>query len=171
MTRNVAAALERYKVHAAIEKYKAPIKEYIRKRIGAAPGADVDEVVQQCLIRLWQLGDISEHPNQDALVFKVARGKALNYLRDRQRRDALVATNCTAIQEDMICWDGRTDCLDKVQHLVAALPPSLKAVMQHRLDGRSNKQIAACMGLTEECVESRCVRAMKKLKARAHTVK
>jgi RNA polymerase sigma factor (sigma-70 family) len=59
----------------------------------------------------------------------------------------------------------------RTRRAIAALPPSQRAVLVlARFEGLSQKEIAAALGITEGAVESRLVRALRRLRAQEGSV-
>lgn len=150
-----------------LDEWKTKLTGYVRGRLDRVADANaVDEVVQETLIRLWELGDRFEnHPCQEGLVFKIASGKVADYLTRRKRTNELGQTNCDLIGGDTLLWDSeRDDSFDRLEPLIEQLSPPMRKVIRKRLLGLPLKQIAEEMGRTEHSVEHLSTRAMKRLK-------
>lgn len=150
-----------------LEAFLPRITEYVRHRLNKvnASLADVDEITQETLIRLWQMEGVEQHPELDALVFSVAGGKVIDFLRAQKRSKAVGETNCEPMYSDSIPWSSdRDDTLDRVEPLIQRLPPRLRRVMECKLQGLTTPQIASQIGTGEWGVHSRMRRAMSKLR-------
>lgn len=147
--------------------------------------ADGEDAAQEAYVRAYralEAGQFDGRSSVETWLYRVLTNVALDALRARQRRAALVrgerAVTATALAE------GRTDtlgphaggereavarvALKELGALLDALPPEQRvALTLSAVEGLSSREIAAAMGTTEGAVEQRLVRARALLRAKA----
>lgn len=143
------------------------LKTYLR---GAFPAvSDVDDVVQESYLRVWRARLAQPLRSSRGFLFRVARHLALDLLRrqrvspiDRQRDFGALRVADQAV--DAAEFAAMCDDLDLLAAALAALPPRRREVMMLRkLEGLSQKEIAARLGLSELTVQVHIVRGLRNL--------
>lgn len=136
---------------------------------------EAEDVVQDVIIRIWkerERFDSGEIANLEAYAMRAVRNLALDRqaLKVNQSKsldtlsDGAEAIGGTADspEQDML----RTERLEGIQRLMAQLPEKQRTAMQLRdFEGRSYKDIAEVMQITEDQVKISIYRARQFLKA------
>ena len=131
---------------------------------------EAEDIVQDTLIRVWNRRDSWDTiENIEAFALTVCRNMALDRLRLHENQNASlddtpVESNPTATANPY----ERTVQREKVQivrQLIDALPEKQRACMQLRdMEGKTHKEIAAVLGITEEQVRVNIFRARQTIK-------
>ena len=136
---------------------------------------EAEDIVQDVIIRIWkerERFDSGEIANLEAYAMRAVRNLALDRqaLKVNQSKsldtlsDGAEAIGGTADspEQDML----RTERLEGIQRLMAQLPEKQRTAMQLRdFEGRSYKDIAEVMQITEDQVKISIYRARQFLKA------
>lgn len=120
-----------------------------------ADSGEAEDVVQDALLRLWQLrGQVS--PPVDMLLRVVVRNLAVDRLR---RRHAQVSLDRVELADDATADDGR---YVRVMRLMEALPSVQQVVMRMRhMEGMEYDDIARLIGSTPSAVRQMVSRARR----------
>ena len=150
------------------DRYHKGIYLFVLKYVRCA--ALAEDIVQDTLIRVWNRRDSWDTiENIEAFALTVCRNMALDRLRLHENQNASlddtpVESNPTATANPY----ERTVQREKVQivrQLIDALPEKQRACMQLRdMEGKTHKEIAAVLGITEEQVRVNIFRARQTIK-------
>ena len=148
-----------------VHPHGAQLRSYLR---GAFPGVrDIDDVVQESYLRIWQARAAQPIASAKAYLFTVARHLALNLLR-RERRSPVdfsgdiagfgVLENRPGVAEALT----EQEKIDLLTDALAALPARTRAILLlHKFDGLAQSGVAARLGLTEKAVEHQIARGVR----------
>lgn len=149
-----------------VHAHDTSLKAYLR---GSFPAVrDVDDVVQESYLRIWQARRRQPIQSARAFLFRVARNVALNLV-GRERVSPLVGVRdleALPVAED--CRDAaESACAQEELLLLAraidALPARCREiVILRRIQNLSQKEIAARLGIAESTVEIQVVRGVKR---------
>lgn len=118
-------------------------------------GEEAEDVVQDALLRLWQLHDRLSMP-LDSLARVLVRNLSIDHLR---RRKSSVSIDKLDVVEAAPEADPR---YERVMKLVDALPPVQQAVMRMRnMEGMEYEDIARLIGSTPQAVRQVVSRARR----------
>ena len=130
---------------------------------------DVDDLVQESYLRIWKARAARPINSAKGFLFTVARHLALNTLR-RERRSPIVAVNDLS---QLFVPDLRLDAsaaaalAQEIEFLVgaiAALPPRCREIfVLRRLRGVPHKEIALCLGVSEQTVQVQAARGLRRI--------
>lgn len=145
--------------------HERELRTWLRRRLLAA--ADVEDVVQECYCRLAQLPDVSHITLPRAYLFTMARNLA-----EQQRKRARVVrietmADATDAQlaSDPLSPDrfaAARQELGRVQAALATLPERAQLIfMMRKVEGRSQKEIAQVLGVSEAVVENEASRSLR----------
>ncbi|NLX22949.1 MAG: RNA polymerase sigma factor [Phycisphaerae bacterium] len=133
--------------------------------------ADVDDVTQQVWLRVWQEAPRLAEPSRwRAWLYRIARNAAVDSLRSRRRQRTLVEAVTSAGQlrrhdeppETVLAGqEEQTLVLDAIAELPALYREPF--VLRH-LENWSYAEIGGLLGLPADTVETRLVRARRKLR-------
>ncbi|PVX28847.1 RNA polymerase sigma factor [Sphingomonas pokkalii] len=145
--------------------HERDLRTWLRSRVMAA--ADVEDIVQECYCRIAQITDVSHIAEPRAYLFAMARNLA-----HRQRRRARVVRiepiaqkEDNELASDLPLPDriaaGRQE-LDRVRAALGTLSDRARRIfLLRRIDGLSQKEIAARLGVTEAVVENDASRSLR----------
>ena len=145
--------------------HEGDLRGWLRRRL--VPAVDVEDIVQECYCRLAQLRSIDDIASPRAYLFTMARNLA-----HRQRRHARVvriesisAAETNELASDKPLQDrvaaGRQE-VDRVQRALATLSERARRIfVMRRVEGLSQKDIAAALGVTETVVENDASRSLR----------
>jgi RNA polymerase sigma factor (sigma-70 family) len=149
-----------------VQPHDASLRFYVR---GSFPSVrDVDDVVQESYLRLWQAKTRRQIGATRAFLFRVARNLAIDVLR-RERVSPVVAVAAAAELEvadahDVAEHACTRDELTMLAEAIQALPNRCRAVMVLRqLEGVSQKEIAQRLGMSELTVQTHVVHGLRKI--------
>jgi RNA polymerase sigma-70 factor (ECF subfamily) len=134
--------------------HEAKVRTWLR-RARITP-EDVDDLIQESYCKLAGLAEVDHIARPDAYFFSIAR----NLLMRRFRRASVVSFEAMAghdLADDRPSPEQEADgrlSYRKVMDLVDALPElTRRVVMMRKIEGRSQKEIAAALGISEGMVE------------------
>ncbi|MCP8892061.1 RNA polymerase sigma factor [Sphingomonas faeni] len=145
--------------------HERDLRGWLRSRVLAAD--DVEDVVQECYCQLAQLPSVSHIVEPRAYLFAMARNLA-----NRQRRRARVVriepiaqVESSELASDQPLPDriaaGRQE-LDRVRAALGTLSDRARKIfLLRRIEGLSQKEIAARLGVTEAVVENDASRSLR----------
>jgi RNA polymerase sigma-70 factor (ECF subfamily) len=145
------------------------LKAYLR---GAFPAVrDVDDVVQESLLRTWQARSREPIRSAKAFLFTVARRLALDGIR-REKRSPVVAVGnpvvLNVIEEGAGVADrvAAGEMVELVADALVALPPRCRAVvMLYKLKCLSRSEVARQLGISEKTVDEQAARGVRRLES------
>ena len=129
---------------------------------------DAEDIVQETLIRLWNELKVSEIENIKSYAMTVCRNLSLdhNALKERQ------TLSYDETLHDQLDTSSQPDCLveskekyNLVTNLISQLPEKQRTALHMRdVEGRSYKEIAQVMEISESDVKVNIFRARQRLK-------
>jgi len=129
--------------------------------------SDVEDVIQEAYCRLWSISDVSQIASPRAYFFKVVRHVVI----DELRRSRVVRIETMAEIDDLrLASEEATperaasarEELRKVRRLIEALPLRCRRIFEMRkIEGMSQREIAAKLGVSENVVENEASRGLK----------
>jgi RNA polymerase sigma-70 factor (ECF subfamily) len=140
-----------------VQPHSAALRAHLLGQFPLLP--DVDDIVQESLVRMLRLHETAPVDSPKALLFAIARNLALDAVR-RQRviafepmtetTDSFVSTGRADVAESAI----RNEELDLLRQAIQSLPERCRQVFTLRMAyGLSQREIAARLGITENTVE------------------
>ena len=136
---------------------------------------EAEDVVQETMIKLWNRRERwDEIENIESFAMTICHNLSLDHLRrhDNQSQpldqaEALATDRRTSPYEQAVSQDR----IDTVRRLVDTLPEKQRTSMQLRdFEGKTYKDIAAIMGITEEQVKVNIFRARQTIKQRFNEI-
>lgn len=149
-----------------VQPHEAPLRSYLKSTFPAV--RDVDDVIQESYLRMFKAR--ASHPIQSARAFLyfVARRLALDTLRRNKTATHQAAVN---FNPDVVVEEGPSvsEAISKRQEVrllaeaMHALPTRCREVMfLRKIEGLSQREIAARLTITEATVETQVRRGMAK---------
>jgi RNA polymerase sigma factor (sigma-70 family) len=148
--------------------HEPSLRAWIRS---AFPGIDVDDVIQEAYCRIATLDHVGHILDPRQYFFRMARNIVLDQLR-RTRVVSIEAASGLVELEDAVADDSLSPerifagkrALERVEQLIAALPErGRRAFRLRKIDGYSQREIAAIMGVSEEIVENEVARGLRRI--------
>ena len=145
--------------------HERDLRGWLRSRVVGVE--DVEDIVQECYCRLSQLSDVAHIAEPRAYLFTMARNLAH---RQRQRArvvriEPIAEAEGSELASDLPLPDriaaGRQE-LDRVRAALGTLSDRARRIfLLRRVDGLSQKEIAARLGVTEMVVENDASRSLR----------
>ncbi|MGR4865875.1 RNA polymerase sigma factor [Caulobacter sp. LARHSG274] len=152
-------------VGGQILPHEADVRAWLR-RTGAL-AADVDDIIQETYCRLAALETVTHIVSGRAYFFRTARNIAI----EKIRRARIVRIDCVTEIDALNVVDdepspervvaGRRELL-RVQRLIEGLPERCRQIFTlRRIQGLSQREVAARLGVTENVVEMQSMRGLR----------
>lgn len=130
--------------------------------------AEAEDIVQETMIRVWNKRDEwDELETVEAYCLTVARNLAIDRSEKKDSQTMELTTEVEQTPDASSPYDRlvNKERLKLVHRLVGELPEKQRLIMQLRdVEGKSYKEIAAALRLTEEQVKVNLFRARQKVK-------
>jgi RNA polymerase sigma-70 factor, ECF subfamily len=147
-------------------RLRADIGRLVARRVPA--GADVEDVTQDVLLRVWRHGDsLREEERFGAWLSRIAHTAAAEHLRARQRHPLSRFAESEGIDPGVTEDSPAKDLIAAVlRPFIARLPETYReAVVLSELDGLPHAAVAARLALSVSGVKSRVQRGRAQLRA------
>ena len=132
--------------------------------------AEAEDVVQDTLIRVWNKRDEwSRFESVEAYCLTVARNLAIDRSQKMEARNTELTPEVREMPDTFTPYDrlAQDEQMQLIHRLVNGLPEKQRTVMQLRdIEGKSYKEIADILQITEEQVKVNLFRARQKIKQR-----
>ena len=141
-----------------VQPHEASLRGYLRHSLRSF--ADVDDLVPECYARLFRERDRGAVRSSRAFVFTGARNAVRDLLRRRAVSDAMPITETAALHvleegPNVVDFVSRREELAILTEAIRALPERCRHVfLLRKIQGLSQKEIAARFGITENTVET-----------------
>lgn len=144
--------------------HEPAVRAWLRRSLGSD---QLEDVIQQCYAQIAALRDVSHIHSGRAYFFTTARNIVL--MRIRRARIVRIDTmaelgNYEAVGDDPSperVAAGRSE-LARVRRLIDSLPPRCSQIMRLRkIEGLSQKEVAARLGVSEHIVENDIAKGLK----------
>ncbi|MDR3219710.1 MAG: RNA polymerase sigma-70 factor [Dysgonamonadaceae bacterium] len=128
---------------------------------------DTEDIVQDLFVKLWtNRKEIDLQTNISAYLFRTAKNKAINFIRDEANRKILLEKIGT---EDESYLDGNFPDEDEYDEAlldcIRQLPPRCKEILlMHRVDGYKQKEIAEKLNISLQTIKNQTGAALRRLK-------
>ena len=132
--------------------------------------ADAEDIVQETLIKVWNKRDeLDRIESVEAFSLTICRHLALDHLARFDNRhetlDEALADTTRDLSASPLMATAQNDRRTWVMQLFRQLPEKQKTVMQLRdIEGKSYKEIAQVLGITEEQVKVTLFRARQRIR-------
>jgi len=127
----------------------------------------IEEVVQDVFIKLWEERNTLRIESVKTYLYKSARNRMLNYIRDEKRRNLLLEQ---WVKHEMEQKQGK-ECFDidefsqRVQNAIDALPDKCRTIFNlSKTEKLTYKQIAEHLNISVKTVESQMGIALRKIR-------
>jgi len=150
-----------------VHAHAPSLRAYLRNRLPTS--SDLDDVVQESLLRIWRARASQPIRYAKALLFKVARHVVIDEVRRKRVSPISAVTDLAALPviDDAGIEPGEAACTREEIAVLAAAIDSLPArcreiVILRKLRGVSQKAIAAQLGLSEQTVQVQAARGVRR---------
>lgn len=147
------------------QNYQQPLRHFLQTRVHNP--ADVDDLLQDILIKSYQrLGTIQQPSKVQAWLFQIARNTLIDYYRrPRPNRADVDITHLHQFNDKVEDYEQtRQELARCIRPLIDKLPDKYReAVDLVDLQGKSQKVLAAELGLSHSAVKSRVQRGRRLL--------
>lgn len=152
-----------------VQPHDASLRSYLQWSFPTV--RDVEDVVQESYLRIWKARMSRPIGATKSFLFQIARHLAVDFIR-RERISPLQRLPDQAVQNVLDDKPGvaETACTRDELVLLAqafhSLPPRCREVMLLRqIEGVSQREIAALLGMSELTVQTHVVHGLRKLEA------
>lgn len=161
-------------LEAAFREESALLHRWLSKRLGNAD--DAQDVLQSVYLRILSFGADHQIDNPKALIFRTAANLALNEMKRRNRfnvrhiepsgedeTDPVLNVRCEAptVEESLLAREA----IEAAAAVVDALPEKARqAFLLNRVEGKTYKEIATALGVSQSSVEKYIIRALSDLR-------
>ena len=149
-----------------VHPHSGALRDYVRRSF---PGVrDVDDVVQDSLLRIWTARASRQIGCARAFLFKIARHRALDLLRHEQASPFVAVRDLTGLsvaEEGFSPVDALSTAekIDLVAAAIAELPERCREiVVLRKLQRLPQREVAARLGLSERTVEVQVARGTRR---------
>lgn len=170
-----APAADAGDVNEAFRKHNQMLIRWLAQKLGDIETAR--DIAQGAYLRVLTYAQTQKVDNAQALIFKTAANLAANEFRSRKRRRAVGAESSSAGDEgalDLVaCTDPSPEdaalSKEKVSatlDAIRALPEQVRrAFVLSRFEGKTYRDIAATLGVSESSVEKYIIAALRSVRA------
>jgi len=151
-----------------VHPHGAQLKSYLRAAFPSVP--DPDDLVQESYLRIWKAQAVQPIRSARSFLFEVARRLAIDFTRHQRRSptDALPDLTVLPVVDENADVAEAVSTREEVAFLLRvlhALPSRQREVMILRqIDGLSQKDIAARLGLSELTVQTHIVNGLRRIR-------
>lgn len=132
--------------------------------------AEAEDVVQDTLIRVWnKREEWSQFESVEAYCLTVARNLAIDRSQKMEAQNVELTPETREMADTLTPYDSlaQDEQMQLIHRLVNELPEKQRTIMQLRdMEGKSYKEIADILQITEEQVKVNLFRARQKIKQR-----
>ena len=152
-------------VGARVLPHEADVRRWLARTVRSRE--DVDDIVHEAYCRLASLDGVAHIANPRAYFFQTARSLVLERIRRTRivRIEAVAEIEALNIVDDEPSPERITAArreLERVKRLIDGLPQKCRRVFELRkIDGLSQKEIAAKLGVSENTVEAQSARGLR----------
>ena len=152
-----------------VQPHAPALRAYVKKSFPSV--RDVDDVVQESLLRIWRVRLANPVRSAKALLFEIARHTAIDLTRRKkvspidEVRD-LDGLNAIENGADTLNVISRQEKILMLAQAIDDLPARCrKVIILRKLKLMSQKEVAAMLGLSEKTVEAHLARGVKRCEA------
>lgn len=146
-----------------VQPHASALRAYLLARYPTLP--DVDDVVQDCIVRVLRARELGAVHTPRAFLFATARNLALDRLRRlrvvafQHLEDEAAPSDSTNVVEEV----SRQQELDMLREAIQALPERCRQVFTLRTAyGLSQREVAARLDISENTVEKQMAKAVER---------
>lgn len=155
---------------ALFDQYYEPLCESLNYYTRDAQA--IEEIVQDVFVTLWEERDRLHIQHIKTYLFTAARNRVLNFIRDRNRRNAMLAnwaheTQTQSRAKEVLDLNEMSMLLQKA---VDSLPPKCREIFNlSRKEQMTYAEIADHLHISVKTVESQMSIALRKIREQIHS--
>lgn len=149
-----------------VQVHESALRTYLR---GVFPSVrDVDDVVQESYLRVWRARSTQSIQYARAFLFRVARHVAIDLLRNRRTKPVEFLGDLAELPvidtgPGVAAQASRQEKIRLLGAAIARLPARCREIIiLHKLEGLSQRDVAARLGLREKTVENQIAIGIKR---------
>jgi RNA polymerase sigma-70 factor (ECF subfamily) len=141
-----------------VQRHESALRSYLRHSLSSA--ADVDDLAQECFVRVMRVQASARVGSPKALLFTIARNAVRDFLRRRAVADVIPLAEAQSPGAFVDTLDvaetvSRRQELSLLKEAIAELPERCRQVfLLRKIQGLSQREIAQRLGISENTVES-----------------
>lgn len=128
----------------------------------------IEDIIQEIFLSLWENRDRLEIEYPKTYLFKMARNKVLNHLRDQKRGSIAIETWFEEQLENRLSDNEKPDVehiLKNIERAISKLPPKCKEIfLLCKIEHLTYQQIAELKQISRKTVEVQMGIALKKIR-------
>ncbi|MBI2497705.1 MAG: RNA polymerase sigma factor [Opitutae bacterium] len=150
-----------------VQPHDSSLRAYLRGRFPDV--RDVDDVMQESYLRIWKARALHPIDSAKAFLFRVARNLALDTIRRDRHSPINGVTDLAALfvlddRPDAASAAARQQEIELLVDAIDALPARCREIfILRKLQGVSQKDIAARLGLSEQTVQVQAARGLRRV--------
>jgi len=145
-------------------KYNQFLYTYFYKRIRSTQVCE--DLVQETFIRLWKYrSNLNDSLSFNIQLFRIAKTALIDIAKRKAKMPvSFVPHNELPEVAEEDTFQISADKREKLQYLIASLPPVRKKILDLKINGYSNKEIASQLTITVKTVENNINSAYRELR-------
>lgn len=150
--------------HNLFTQFYATLCSFALKYIDDRDAAE--DIVQDCFLKYWAKREDFDNPYKlKSFLYLVVRNSCLNHIRDNRKQSGTVSDQKDlASEEFQVELTMEEEAYRMLYRAIENLPPQMRTVIYHTLDGLKNAEIAEKMQISEHAVHASKKKAYKKLR-------
>jgi RNA polymerase sigma-70 factor (ECF subfamily) len=140
-------------------------------------GEAAEDIVSEVMIKLWQMMQDTTLESEEAMLYTMLRNSSLNYLKHQQSKEEALETVTDALQRELqlriSSLEDSTPSLTLLNEINNLLQLSLSQMPEltqrifkmSRYDGKTNKEIAEILHLSQKSVEYHITKSLRELRS------
>jgi RNA polymerase sigma factor (sigma-70 family) len=151
-----------------VTPHAGALRAYLRDAYPAV--RDIDDVVQESLLRVWRAQLVRPVRSAKSFLFQVARHLAVDFIRHERASPIVPVADLAALpvldeRPGAVEAAFTRDDLALLARALHRLPPRCRQIMiLRKIDGLPQKEIAARLGLSEFTVQVQIVAGLRRLR-------
>ena len=140
----------------------APLRpKLLQHAYGLTDGNTAEDLVQDTLLRLWQMGDsLNSHANKEALALTILRNKWNDHWRRQQR-----FVNDEELLRRQVASGNPYDDQELIQLIVDSLPPLQQQIFRMKeVEGYEKEEIMLVTGCSDDSLRQNLSRARRRIR-------
>ncbi|HVW20739.1 MAG TPA: sigma-70 family RNA polymerase sigma factor [Opitutaceae bacterium] len=150
-----------------VRPFEPSLRAYLRRSLPSE--ADVEDLLQESYVRLLKAREKGTVRETKPFLFAIARNAVRTFIQRKTGAERIPITEeaALAVLEDdkgVVEFVCRTQELTLLAEAINALPPRCREViLLRKIQGHSQKEIAALLGIAEHTVESLAVKGVGRI--------
>jgi len=129
------------------------------------------ELIQETFIKLWRFrSNLDEDMPISRQIFRIARTTLIDILRKKAKERKVFVSVSQEAKEEVENTHTESyshQYLDKIKCLIAQLPAGQKKIVEYKMEGLSNSEIADQLSISKKTVENQVNKAFQMIRNKA----